>query len=79
MPEVDLLGDVPPKPLSKGYAGRPGEGPAGKTCRDCANCYHRRLSGRRYHKCALVATTHSVTTDIRLSTPACGRFEPKHA
>lgn len=55
------------------YRGKPGAGPAGKTCGDCRHA-HKHL---RYWKCGLVKPTASEATDIRLKTPACERFEER--
>lgn len=66
----------------KGYAAVPGSGPEGKTCRDCQ---HKQTMGnygcKQYIKCLLMraAWTHGPGTDIRASSPACRRFEPKEA
>lgn len=65
----------PTKP--NGYAAVPGTGPAGETCRTCA---YYRVGGRgRYRKCALerYRWTSGPGTDIRASSPACKKWEPK--
>lgn len=54
------------------YAGRPGEGPKGKTCADCTH-FERRIGG--YFKCGLIRATRSEATDIRAGTPACEKFK----
>lgn len=58
-----------------GYAGTPGTGPAGETCKTCAQLRaHVRTYGsrtRRWYKCARVKVTYSADTDIRLDAPAC--------
>lgn len=56
------------------YAGRPGAGPEGMTCGDCAF-----IHGGKYKKCGLVKSTASEATDIRCKTPACQRFQPKES
>ncbi|MDE0718104.1 MAG: hypothetical protein OXH64_09235 [Rhodospirillaceae bacterium] len=88
MPE--LLFDLPPldrpqkervaiaRALRHGlYADIPGSGPAGERC---AGCRHARRM-ERWAKCNLVRAqwTASRTTDIRLRTPACRKWqaEPK--
>lgn len=80
---VDLLGDTivehvsearrkPTKP--NGYAGTPGRGPDGETCRSCD---HKRSTGsstaRAYWKCGLMHAhwTGGPGTDIRMRSPAC--------
>jgi hypothetical protein len=54
----------------------PGSGPAGETCKTCK---HRRVditrAEKRFHKCSLVRSTKGPGTDIRVSTPACARWE----
>jgi len=59
----------------RGYAGTPGTGPIGETCKTCAQlrCHTRTYGSgqRRWYKCALVKVTYSVDTDIRLDAPAC--------
>lgn len=57
------------------YAGNPGQGPAGKRCRDCRHLVVRRPNLRTYFKCGLVRWTHGAGTDIRKHMPACQRFE----
>lgn len=75
---VDLLGQSlePPKKKTtqaKGYAGKPGRGPLGETCRSCL--HYRRVGGgrRAYPKCALCWAnwTHGPGSDIRAKSPAC--------
>lgn len=65
------------KQTASGYAARPGTGPADQSCRTCANSVCRRL-GNRYWKCALMrhCWKGSIKTDIRLSSPACERWQP---
>lgn len=59
------------------YAARPGSGPTDETCRSCRHAYYRQPGTRRFWKCALVKLPHAPDTDIRLKTPACGRWESK--
>lgn len=60
------------KSVAKGFAAPPGTGPAGETCRTCANV---RRSGR-FFKCALVKPTHGLGSDIRLRWDACRLWQP---
>lgn len=75
---TDLFGE-PVKLIDNigAYAGRPGAGPAGKTCRECA--YYSRVDyhGKTYRKCGKIADrwTHGSGTDIKARTPACQFFE----
>lgn len=64
----------------KGYAAPPGSGPADKTCRDCKHKQTMSNTGAKsWIKCVLMkaAWTHGPGSDIRASSPACRRFEPK--
>lgn len=56
----------------RGYAGRPGSGPAGHFCRDCRHLVRKQM-GKTYVKCALMCRTWtgSWKTDIRAKSPAC--------
>lgn len=47
----------------------------GETCGDCA--HHRKIHHRTssYHKCALAGATHGPGTDLRVSWPACQRYQ----
>lgn len=54
--------------------------PAGETCGSCKHlAAHTR--GRTYYKCALRSyeVTFGAATDIRVSWPACIRWEPEDA
>lgn len=64
---------------AKGYAWKPGTGPAGETCRTCTHCQHIAYHRRGYNKCAAnrAAWGHSVRSDIRLRSPACKKWEAK--
>ena len=69
----DLFGDEIRKPVKhrvKGYASRPGSGPAGETCRSCKHKTAHQYN-RTYWKCGLVKPTAGPGTDIRLKSPAC--------
>ena len=89
--EVDLFGEPvkPPtlggtgKPKRKatkpnGYAGIPGNGPAGETCGSCRHIYRNRQS-KVYLKCELCRATwtHGPGSDIRARSPACDYWEAK--
>ncbi len=70
----DLFGVVifdPVKTRVKGYASRPGSGPAGETCRSCARKVRVSSGVRAYWKCSLLKPTKGPGTDIRLKSPAC--------
>lgn len=71
----DLPG-VPPQPKiwKGGYPAPPGTGPAGHFCRDCANLRGYQYSRKRWYKCAH-RDTMNPDTDVRLSAPACRRWE----
>lgn len=63
----------------KGYADRPGTGPAGETCRGC-RFYARVHTGANYYRKCLVVMhrwTHGPGTDIKASSPACSFWKPK--
>lgn len=68
--------------VPKGYAALPGSGPEGKTCRGCKHKVTMSNTGAKsWIKCELMkaAWTHGPGSDIRASSPACRRFEPKEA
>lgn len=86
----DLFGEAPLQPIIGGkgsrggrrpglnaYPAQPGTGPAGKTCRDCANYTHGGTGRRRFPKCGLMrpAWTSGYGTDIKARSPACEKFE----
>lgn len=62
--------------IPRGFAARPGTGPAGETCGSCA---HRCTisHGKNYQKCGLIRHrwTGGPATDIRLKSPACMHWE----
>lgn len=60
----------------RGYADRPGTGPAGETCGSCAHHVSKRMS-KRYHKCGLTAAcwTGGRRTDILVRAAACSKWE----
>lgn len=60
------------------YAGSPGGGPAGETCRTCKHKTYTGQSKPTSHpKCGLVKYTAGDATTILTSTPACRYWEPK--
>ncbi len=61
---------------ARGYAARPGTGPAGETCATCRHCVCREM-GSRWYKCGKVRHlwTGGVKTDIRTGAPACEHWE----
>ena len=63
---------------AEGYADIPGKGPAGETCKSCRFSTCRRMS-KNYWKCFLMRDKWkgTVTTDIRLSSPACSKWQPR--
>ena len=68
-----------PIPKKGRYAGIPGTGPDGETCRSCAHkAYSGGCSGA-YIKCGLMRAqwTRGCGTDIKAGTPACARWAPK--
>jgi hypothetical protein len=91
MPEFDLLGDEikpeveePPKKRKEtqpnGYAATPGSGPNSMRCRDCAHYVIKSTpAGYTKPKCALMkhAWTNGRGSDIKVSSPACWRFEER--
>lgn len=54
---------------------RPLRTPAGETCGSCALLRRHRVS-RTYWKCGAVPLTFGPGTDVRLSWPACDRWQP---
>lgn len=84
-PALDLFGQPLKPDLSltqkrgkpKGYAGTPGLGPKGETCKTCGYCFATYTgSGKRFNKCQLVTPTRGPGTDIRRATPACQLWRP---
>jgi hypothetical protein len=77
--QADLFGEAPKQiKRSIGYAGNPGQGPAGETCGSCQHSVRRGGNGRRgYWKCghARGYASMSAGSDIRLKTPACQFWE----
>lgn len=64
---------------AKGFPARPGSGPAGETCRSCANCVRCPYHGKNYYKCAILRHrwTSGPGTDIKLKSPACEWWKAK--
>lgn len=64
-----------------GYAARPGTGPESETCRTCKHsCPLEVSSGHRFWKCVIgKGLTYSETSDIRLKSPACRKWEARCA
>ena len=77
MMDAPLTGRKKRKPtLPRGHAAPPGTGPAGETCKTCANLRYRTLA-RTYIKCVLMIDqwTGGTATDVRAKDPACRRWE----
>jgi hypothetical protein len=70
---TDLFGQPVRRLKGDGYAGSPGAGPAGETCKSCAFLRRTGSSARAYLKCGhqLGRVSHGAATDIRASAPAC--------
>ena len=60
----------------EGYPATPGTGPAGETCRNCANLRRVDLGHNPRFKCRLTLTLGH-QSNIRISAPACVRFVGK--
>lgn len=60
---------------ARGYADRPGTGPAGETCGSCRHHVTKRMS-KKYHKCELTRAcwTGGRGTDILVRSPACSKW-----
>lgn len=60
----------------RGYAAKPGTGPAGETCGSCKNHVINQFA-RDYHKCLLskVKWTGGRGSDILVRSPACAKWE----
>lgn len=63
------------RPLRKGHAGTPGDGPASETCGSCDN-FVRRHYAKVYLKCDLTRAnwTGGGGTDVRARDPACPKW-----
>lgn len=73
--KITLKSQTPPP---KGYAARPGTGPAGETCRTCKHMY-RKLMSKTYLKCLLRKQfwTGGRGSDVLARSPACSFWERK--
>lgn len=78
LPKLTQFGKRKRDETPKGYAARPGSGPAGHFCRDCRHAKANRFNCKTYWKCWLRVRewTHSYGTDIRLKSPACEHWAP---
>lgn len=84
-PKLTQFGKKKRDETPKGYAARPGSGPAGHFCRDCRHATKKSLA-KNYWKCRLMVRswTGGFKTDIRLKSPACEHWaskpqkEPEH-
>lgn len=79
----DLFGqeavEAPPRGTpARGYAARPGSGPAGETCGSCRHLVRKRMS-RAYLKCELMRAvwTGGHGTDVLARSPACAKWSAK--
>lgn len=63
----------------RGYAGSPGAGPEGKTCRHCASYTVVGGGAKSFPKCSRIRAncTHGRGSDILARSPACQYFETK--
>lgn len=61
----------------KGYAMKPGTGPAGETCGSCAHLVRKQVS-KTYLKCELARGiwTGGRGSDVLARSPACGKWCP---
>lgn len=61
----------------RGYAAKPGTGPAGETCGTCAHKTYSGNTAGRYPKCALTRAcwTRTRRTDILVNAAACEKWE----
>lgn len=60
----------------RGYAAKPGTGPADQTCGSCKHLHRNRLA-KTYLKCALMKQfwTGGAGTDVLARSPACSKWE----
>ena len=70
----------PEKPYKGGYAGKPGGGPDGETCKTCEHYSRVHHHDKVYRKCGLMREfwTNGPGTDILAKAPACRRWEKAH-
>lgn len=61
----------------RGYADKPGTGPAGETCKSCKHSYRGGTGQRGFPKCELTRACHTSSrrTDILMRAPACSKWE----
>ena len=66
------------KTQARGYAWRPGTGPAGETCGSCRHLYANRMS-KTYYKCGLMRAswTGGKGSDVLVRSPACLKWGSK--
>jgi hypothetical protein len=66
-------------PTPTGYAGIPGKGPSGESCKTCKHLHKRPHTAGSYHKCSLMSHTWTGgrKTDVIVKSPACQKWEPK--
>lgn len=57
------------------YPMPPGTGPEGESCGTCKYIRQVGYRTKRYFKCGRMPLTHGEGTDIRKSSPACGKWE----
>lgn len=62
---------------AKGYAGKPGSGPAGETCKTCEHYCRVNHNAKHHLKCAVIEWrwTHGAGTDIKARSPACNYWQ----
>ncbi|HJE22105.1 MAG TPA: hypothetical protein K8W01_00385 [Methylorubrum populi] len=65
---------------AKGYAAKPGTGPAGETCGSCDHLVRKRLA-KVYRKCGLMERhwTGGKDTDVLATAPACRNWQAPEA
>lgn len=86
---ADLFGAQTSEPKAKGkrsyaargFAARPGTGPAGETCRSCNHSVQVAAGNRVVWKCGLCRAgwSKSPRTDIRINADACELWEKAKA
>lgn len=57
------------------YAGTPGKGPTGRTCKSCAHKIYSAPHKAKHPKCNLAQWTSGDATTIKTSTPACEKYK----
>ena len=81
---ADLFGVEEPQKVpgkrnyaARGFARRPGSGPAGETCSTCVHCVRGKRGKWTGYKCAVIKHrwSKSPATDITLKSPACEAWE----